>query len=128
MRPRANAVRPYRHCVTVYVSAKSKFSVRSAEMRRICTGLGRGRRLSTPRPTQIYTLFYALRAVVFACKCGASPYRDNKTVLIPDKSKFSGRSSRNAKNLHRPRRGALCAPAGERSSPLRTLCNCLCVR
>ena len=70
---------------------KSKFSVRSAEMRRICTGLGRGRRLSTPRPTQIYTLFYALRAVVFACKCGASPYRDNKTVRIPAKSKFSGR-------------------------------------
>ena len=77
-------------------------------MRRICTGLGRGRRLSTPRPTQIYTLFYALRAVVFACKCGVSPYRDNKTVRIPDKSKFSGRSSRTQRvytNLGSPANG-----------------------
>ena len=31
VRPRANAVRPYGHCVTVYVSAKSKFTVRSGK-------------------------------------------------------------------------------------------------
>ncbi|MBO5270870.1 MAG: hypothetical protein J6B77_08795, partial [Clostridia bacterium] len=42
------------------------------------------------------------RAVVFACKCGASPYRDNKTVRIPDKSKFSGRSSISTQNKKAP--------------------------
>ena len=30
VRPRANAVRPYGHCVTVYVSAKSKFTAPSS--------------------------------------------------------------------------------------------------
>ena len=89
VRPRANAVRPCGHCVTVYVSAKSKFSVRSAEMRRICTGLGRGRRLSTPRPTQIYTLFYALRAVEAPAPTGIM-----QTVHLPAKSKFTVRSGR----------------------------------
>ena len=40
VRPRANAVRPYGHCVTVYVSAKSKFTVRSGRTQRVYTNLG----------------------------------------------------------------------------------------
>ena len=73
---------PTRIQVAVRLPAKSKYSVRSAEMRRICTGLGRGRRLSTPRPTQIYTLFYALRAVVAPAPTGiikpfSSPINQN---------------------------------------------------
>ena len=146
--------RPYRNSVTVHIPVKSKFSVRSAKMRRICTGLGRGRRhicvangrpvciqlrrraVEAPAPTGIMQivripinqnlpfgrqkceeftptsvgggafdapfdadLYVVLRFT--GCR-GASPYRDNKTVHLPDKSKFSGRSSRNAKNLHRP--------------------------
>ena len=72
-------------------------------MRRICTGLGRGRRLSTPRPTQIYTLFYALRAVEAPAPTGIM-----QTVHLPAKSKFtvrSGRTHRVYTNLGSPANG-----------------------